>query len=1008
MDHRGFFQRFSPWILVALVAALPFAFFGALRAVQSNTNQVEDWLPADFPETQDLKWFRQHFAADQFIIISWPECRLGPPGGDGNGGNGDDPRIEAFAQALMEEKNEKGESPYFKTVTTGRRVLDQLVSPPSNVPYAEAIRRLEGALVGPDGQQTCVIATLQPTATKKLRLVLGRPLKRAPLRMQRPVGVVFKALEKCDVPVDDVRLGGPPVDNVAIDEEGERTLIRLSGLSGLLGLGLAWWSLRSIGMTIIVFACGIISAAVAMAILWVTGKNMDAILLSMPSLVYVLGISGAVHIINYYRDGLKTHGPQEAVKIAVGHAWKPALLCSTTTAIGLGSLYWSELNPIKNFGLYSALGVMAMFVVLFAVLPAALQVFFVNRMQPATAGGTSLRIVNDNRSGASGNGSSRNNRKAKRKGNKPVQATKTQRIQRTDSEHHGAVAIAMPKPLKKAPRTTWEWFWSRWSYLLVNNYKTVTAISFLFIALMSYGLTRVKTSIDLLKLFDSEARILKDYAWFEEKLGPLVPLEIVLKFPTSIQQEHVASKEPVSDIPLLGPDQIHPESDATNKDPTKLSFIERLEIVDFCQRVLEQRHGAEGDGVLGHGMSAVTFVPQLPNSSGVLASSRRATASQKLWGQRKTLMQSGYLKQDHETEAELWRVSLRAAAFKDVDYQVLLRETATTVRPVLVAQQLRHQLIAQLTQQKHSSAVSGSVIEANWIEPPKDQMGEYERKMMNTALKYFLGTEGVRLIQVGEADRKRIKGSSLAKADLDIRNTDAATAKLIYQNNNPPPLDTKALAADTSDTKVDAVFTGVVPIVYKAQRELLQGLIQSTMWSFLTITPLMMFVCRNFFAGIVVMIPNTLPVLAVFGGMGWLKIPVDIGSMMAASIALGVAVDDTIHFLSWYKDDLARLQHRKLATLAAYRKCCNPTLQSALISGLGLSVFAFSTFTPTQRFGWLMLTILIAGVVAELFMLPAILVGPLGKVFKVPPRKSAEPEPEESPVKTPKAPSVVA
>ncbi len=121
MDHRGFFQRFSPWILVALVAALPFAFFGALRAVQSNTNQVEDWLPADFPETQDLKWFRQHFAADQFIIISWPECRLGPPGGDGNGGNGDDPRIEAFAQALMEEKNEKGESPYFKTVTTGRR-----------------------------------------------------------------------------------------------------------------------------------------------------------------------------------------------------------------------------------------------------------------------------------------------------------------------------------------------------------------------------------------------------------------------------------------------------------------------------------------------------------------------------------------------------------------------------------------------------------------------------------------------------------------------------------------------------------------------------------------------------------------------------------------------------------------------------------------------------------------------------------------------------------------------
>ncbi len=44
------------------------------------------------------------------------------------------------------------------------------------------------------------------------------------------------------------------------------------------------------------------------------------------------------------------------------------------------------------------------------------------------------------------------------------------------------------------------------------------------------------------------------------------------------------------------------------------------------------------------------------------------------------------------------------------------------------------------------------------------------------------------------------------------------------------------------------------------------------------------------------MFPNLLPVVAVFGSMGWLGIPVNIGCMMTASIALGVAVDDTIHF----------------------------------------------------------------------------------------------------------------
>jgi hypothetical protein len=63
-------------------------------------------------------------------------------------------------------------------------------------------------------------------------------------------------------------------------------------------------------------------------------------------------------------------------------------------------------------------------------------------------------------------------------------------------------------------------------------------------------------------------------------------------------------------------------------------------------------------------------------------------------------------------------------------------------------------------------------------------------------------------------------------------------------------------------------------------------------------------------------------------------------------------------------------------------------LQAAVISGLGLSVFAISTFTPTQRFGVLMLVILWLGAVAELIYFPALLAGPLGRVFK--PRRKAD------------------
>jgi len=145
-------------------------------------------------------------------------------------------------------------------------------------------------LIGPDGTQTCLIATLSDVAISDFKAAIARGNNR--LIGRKPQGALFDALQECGVDIETVHLGGPPVDNVAIDEEGERTLIRLAGLSGLLGLGLAYFSLRSIKLTAIVFGCGILAGAAALANVWFFGDKTDAIVLSMPALVYVLGISG--------------------------------------------------------------------------------------------------------------------------------------------------------------------------------------------------------------------------------------------------------------------------------------------------------------------------------------------------------------------------------------------------------------------------------------------------------------------------------------------------------------------------------------------------------------------------------------------------------------------------------------------------------------------------------------------------------------------------------------------
>ena len=81
--------------------------------------------------------------------------------------------------------------------------------------------------------------------------------------------------------------------------------MRLVGLSVLVGVVLSWLSFHSVAVTVMVFFVGGVSAFASLSFVYWSGQSVDAVLMSMPSLVYVLGLSGAVHIVNYYRESLR-------------------------------------------------------------------------------------------------------------------------------------------------------------------------------------------------------------------------------------------------------------------------------------------------------------------------------------------------------------------------------------------------------------------------------------------------------------------------------------------------------------------------------------------------------------------------------------------------------------------------------------------------------------------------------------------------------------------------------
>ena len=844
--------------------------------------------------------------------------------------------------------------------------------------------------VEPPAAQTCVMLTLTPLGLRNLPYVVGRGVLGGPrgrvLTLADQSGLEPAPIPSAAPPPFDrvlpigvtgrppLRLGGPPVDNVSIDEEGTITLVRLVGYSVLIGVVLSFLCFRSIKITLMVFLVGGLSAVVGMAIVGWTGTAVDAILLSMPSLVYVLGLSGAIHVVNYYRDEVESHGQKGAAERAFRHAIMPCTLAAVTTAIGLLSLYTSNITPIRKFGLFSALGVLATVLIVLSYLPAALETFV-----------PQLKLRAKSKRGDIGDG--------------------------------GFLGR----------------FWGAIGNWVVPHYRFVCIISLVGLIICVYGLTKIQTTVQLLKLFSSESRIINDYAWLEDNFGKLVPMELVVRVPNQataqIQQEGrsaIDEEEP-------------PDGRVGDQSPETrwraMDMLQRVEAVSRIQTIVDQTFGEQGLGVVGRAMSTATFLPELPEPSNSDHSVTRYRFNQELVSGREELQESDYFRTETSgplSGSDLYRISLRVSALSDVDYGRFIYDLRDAVEPVLEAyradQEIARRLESDMRTRRTIVVLGRARPQRLGMEPTLTPAGEQEENsrqidqrgifeaVVGDLLRNHRRSRVVWHDPAGGAlsgkERSDAWGRSLANADLLILLRDHEDYDLDFIKSNvknfldlrdvPLSVATPALVDNVpipnNSGPVQVVYTGVVPVVYKAQRTLLYSLVESIAWAFVLIAAVMAILLnpglsprdclrpKNFVygvaAGLVAMIPNIFPVAVVFGLLCHLGVKIDIGTMMTASVAMGVAVDDTIHFLTWFRHNLDTGMGRTKAIIMTYRRVGPAMTQTTIVGGLGLFVFALSSFTPTQRFGTLMLLMLGTALIGDMLFLPALLASPLGRLFK--------------------------
>jgi predicted RND superfamily exporter protein len=176
------------------------------------------------------------------------------------------------------------------------------------------------------------------------------------------------------------------------------------------------------------------------------------------------------------------------------------------------------------------------------------------------------------------------------------------------------------------------------------------------------------------------------------------------------------------------------------------------------------------------------------------------------------------------------------------------------------------------------------------------------------------------------------------------------------------------------DKRYKVSFTGKAYVFQEGTNYLVKNLILSLGFAILIIAGLMGYLFRNFKMIVISLIPNILPLAITAGLMGFFDIPLKPSTILVFSIAFGISVDDTIHFLAKYRQELKANQWRiRKSVINAIRESAVSMSYTSIVLFFGFSTFMISSFGGTVALGGLVSLTLICAMISNLILLPVLL-----------------------------------
>ncbi len=249
---------------------------------------------------------------------------------------------------------------------------------------------------------------------------------------------------------------------------------------------------------------------------------------------------------------------------------------------------------------------------------------------------------------------------------------------------------------------------------------------------------------------------------------------------------------------------------------------------------------------------------------------------------------------------------------------------------------------------------------------------EYDRipdsEMMVSQLLYLFNSSN-------PEDRRALVSDDYSKSHITINAYNAGSYQYqAFFTEMQEEIEETFAGLETEFPELQVTVTGTMAMMMRMADDLARSQYASLLLALGIISVIMIVTLGSFQGGLLAMIPNLIPAVLSFGLMGLLGLPLDADTLLIAPIIIGIAVDDTIHFMTHYRIDLARTGSISQALISTIRDVGQAVMFTTMVIALSFALLSFSGHLGMAKMGFFGAIAIFFALLCDLFLIPAMII----------------------------------